>query len=334
MLKEKRYIVPTLVFHTNDGHLFGASTLLFANSENSAMSVKAWLAGIFASAVLFASTAGSVIAQPPGGGRGGQGGGRGGMMMMGGGGGGGVMSMFSLLRIEKVQGEVKITDEEKAALEKAGEKIREMTAPAGGGGGFQNFRDMSEEERAKMMEEMQARMKKASEAAREEIEAILPPEKLSRLLGIFIQNTQSMQQVLTNPLVVDELELTDEQKEKVTKTGTELMEEMRSAMSELFGGGGGDRTAIQAKMDDFRKKGDEKYKSILTDDQKKKLEELKGAEFKLSPEEMGRGMFGGGRGPGGAGGRGGRGGEGGDAGAAPGGRGGRGQRPSGDGDIQ
>jgi hypothetical protein len=87
-------------------------------------------------------------------------------------------------------------------------------------------------------------------------------------------------------------------------------------------------------MDDFRKKGDEKYKSILTDDQKKKLEELKGAEFKLSPEEMGRGMFGGGRGPGGAGGRGGRGGEGGDAGAAPGGRGGRGQRPSGDGDIQ
>lgn len=287
------------------------------------MSVKAWLAGVFASAVLFASTAGTVIAQPPVGGRGGPGGGRGGMMMMGGG-GGGVMSMFSLLRIEKVQGEVKITDEEKTALEKAGTKIREMTAPAGGGGGFQNFRDMSEEERAKMMEEMQARMKKANEAAREEIEAILPPEKLSRLLGIFIQNTASMQQVLTNPMVVDELELTDEQKEKVTKTGTELMEEMQSAMSELFGGGGGDRSAIQAKMEDFRKKGDEKYKSILTDDQKKKLEELKGAEFKLTPEEMGRGMFGGGRGQGG--GRG-RGGEGGDA-------GGRGQRPSSGGDIQ
>ena len=299
------------------------------------MSVKSWLAGIFASAVLVASTAGTALAQPPGGGRGGQGGGRGGMMMMGGGGGGGVMSMFMLLRNEKVQGEIKITDEEKAALEKAGEKIREMSAPAGGGGGFQNFRDMSEEERAKMMEEMQARMKKAGEAAREELEGILPPEKLSRLLGIFIQNSP-MQQVLTNPLVVDELALTDEQKEKVTKAGTEMMEEMRAAMTELFsGGGGGDRAAMQTKMEEFRKKGEEKYLAVLTDDQKKKLEELKGAEFKLSPEELGRGMFGG-RGQGGPGGRGGRGGEGGGRGGeeGQGGRPGRGQRPSGDGDIQ
>lgn len=296
------------------------------------MSVKAWLAGIFASVVVFASTAGSVMAQPPGGGRGGQGGpgGRGGMMMMGGG-GGGVMSMFMLLRNEKVQGEVKITDEEKSALEKAGEKVREMTAPAGGGRGFQNFRDMSEDERKKVMDEMQARMKKANEAAREELEGILPPEKLSRLLGIYIQNSQ-LAQVLTNPMVTEELELTDEQKEKVTKTGTELAEEMQSTMSELFGGGPGtDRSAIQTKMEEFRKKGDEKYLSILTDDQKKKLEELKGAEFKLSPEELGRGMFGGRGGAGGPGGRGGRGGEGGGEG---GGRPGRGQRPSGDGDIQ
>lgn len=258
------------------------------------------------------------MAQPPGGGRGGQGGGRGGMMMMGGGGGGGVMSMFMLLRNEKVQGEIKITDEEKSALEKAGEKIRESTMPPGGGGGFRNPRDMSEEDRNKMMEEMQARMKKANEAAREELEGILPPEKLSRLLGIYIQNS-GMAQVLTNPMITDELELSDEQKEKVTKTGTEQQEEMRAAMGELFGGGGGDRSAIQAKMEEFRKKAEEKYSSILTEEQKKKMEELKGAEFKLTPEELGRGMFGGGRGPGGPGGQG-----------APGGRGGRGQRPGGD----
>lgn len=242
--------------------------------------------------------------------------------------------MFMLLRNEKVQGEVKITDEEKSALEKAGEKVREMTAPAGGGRGFQNFRDMSEDERKKVMDEMQARMKKANEAAREELEGILPPEKLSRLLGIYIQNSQ-LAQVLTNPMVTEELELTDEQKEKVTKTGTELAEEMQSTMSELFGGGPGtDRSAIQTKMEEFRKKGDEKYLSILTDDQKKKLEELKGAEFKLSPEELGRGMFGGRGGAGGPGGPGGRGGRGGEGGGEGGGRPGRGQRPSGDGDIQ
>ncbi len=282
------------------------------------MSLKSWLAGIFASVVLIASTAGTVTAQPPGGGRGpgGPGGMRGGMMM---GGGGGAMSILNMLRNEKIQGELKISDDEKAALEKIGEKLRELMAPPGGGGGPGNFRDMSEEEREKMMKEMQDRMKKANDVVREEIESILPPDKLSRLVGIFIQNN-GMQTVLSNPMVTDELEFTDEQKEKVTKTGTEVMEEMRNAMGELFAPGA-DRTQLQAKMEEFRKKSDEKFATILTDSQKKKLDEMKGAEFKLSPEEMGRGMFGGGRA-----GRGGPGGEGG-----PGGGRQRGQRPTSEG---
>lgn len=295
------------------------------------MSLKSWLAGFFATVVLVASSAGTLMAQPGGGGRGQGGrGGFGGGMMMGPGGGGGVTGMLGLLRNEKVQGELKLSDEEKGALEKIGEKLREAMAPPagqGGQGGFGNFRDMSEEDRNKMMQQMQERMKKANDLVREELESILPPDKMSRLLGIYIQNS-GMQAVLTNPLVTEELSFTDEQKEKVTKTGTEVMEEMRAAMGELFGGGGGDRTAMQAKMEEMRKKMDEKYAGILTDDQKKKLEELKGAEFKLSPEEMrgGRGMmFGGGRGQGGPGGQGGEGDQGG--------RGGRnrGQRPGGEG---
>jgi hypothetical protein len=312
--------------------VFGPA-FLYAHSEIAAMSLKSWLAGFFATVVLVASSAGSLMAQPGGGGRGQGGrGGFGGGMMMAPGGGGGVTGMLGLLRNEKVQGELKLSDEEKGALEKIGDKLREaMAPPAGqggpGGGGFGNFRDMSEEDRNKMMQQMQERMKKANDLVREELESILPPDKMSRLLGIYIQNS-GMQSVLTNPLVTDELSFTDEQKEKVTKTGTEVMEEMRAAMGELFGGGGGDRTAMQAKMEEIRKKTDEKYAGILTDEQKKKLEELKGAEFKLSPEEMrgGRGgmMFGGpgGRGPGGPGGEGGQGGRGGRT---------RGQRPGGEG---
>jgi hypothetical protein len=289
------------------------------------MSVKSWLAGIFASVVLVASMAGTVIAQPPGGGRGGPGGGMRGGMMMGGGGGGGVMSMLNLLRIERVATEVKVTDEEKAALEKIGEKVREMMAPpAGGGGAPRNPRDMSEDERKKMMDDMRARMEKMNEVAREELESILPPEKVARLVGIYAQNN-GMQQLLTNPLVTEELTLTDDQKKDVTKKGEESAAEMQTAIGEMFaGGGGGDRSAMQAKMEELRKKIEDKYSTILTDEQKKKLEEMKGAEFKLTDEEKGRGMFGGGRGgPGG-----GRGGRGGDAGGPP--AGGRGQRPGGD----
>ncbi len=289
------------------------------------MSLKSWLAGFFATVVLVASSASTLMAQPGGGGRGQGGrGGFGGGMMMAPGGGGGVTGMLGLLRNEKVQGELKLSDEEKGALEKIGDKLREaMAPPAGQGGGFGNFRDMSEEDRNKMMQQMQERMKKANDLVREELESILPPDKMSRLLGIYIQNS-GMQAVLSNPLVTEELSFTDEQKEKVTKTGTEVMEEMRAAMGELFGGGGGDRTAMQAKMEEMRKKMDEKYAGILTDDQKKKLEELKGAEFKLSPEDMrgGRGMMFGGRGQGSQGGEGDQGGRGGRN---------RGQRPGGEG---
>ena len=244
-------------------------------------------------------------------------------MMMGGGGGGGVMSMLGLLRIERVATEVKITDEEKAALEKIGEKVREMMVPPGGGGNVRrNPAEMTDDERKKMMDDMRARMEKMNEAAREELESILPPEKVARLVGIFVQNN-GMQQVLTNPMVTEELTLTDDQKKDVTKKGEEVMAEMRTAMTEMFAGGGGDRSAMQAKMEEFRKKSEEKFSTILTDEQKKKLDEMKGAEFKLTDEEKGRGMFGG---RGGAGG--GRGGRGGDAGGPPG--GGRGQRPGGD----
>jgi Spy/CpxP family protein refolding chaperone len=74
---------------------------------------------------------------------------------------------------------------------------------------------------------------------------------------------------------------------------------MGAQMRELFQGGGGDREAIQAKMQELRRAADAKVLAVLTPEQQKKFEEMKGKPFAM-PEGFGRGGFG----PGGPGGRG------------------------------
>ncbi len=90
--------------------------------------------------------------------------------------------------------------------------------------------------------------------------------------------------------------------------------DMQKAMEEMRGGGGGqfDFAGMRTKMEEMRKKSEERLASVLTKDQKDKLEAMKGAKF-----EFPQPSFGGGRGgPGGPGG-----------GGRPGGRPGGGGRP-------
>ena len=105
-----------------------------------------------------------------------------------------------------------------------------------------------------------------------------------------------------------------------------MMEKMREGMRELFTSGGG-REGMREKIEKMRKDMEGDVLGVLTSDQKKKFEEMKGEKFEMPEGAFGRGGRGGfgGRGGGEQGGRGGRGG------GEQGGRGGRGggerQRP-------
>ena len=54
---------------------------------------------------------------------------------------------------------------------------------------------------------------------------------------------------------------------------------MRSEMQALFGGG--DRTAIQEKMSKLREEMEQEVLAVLTSDQQKKFEEMKGEPFEM-----------------------------------------------------
>ncbi len=197
--------------------------------------------------------------------------------------------------------------------------------------GFQNFREMSEEERREFFEK---RMKEQSERTakmKEQLEEVLFPEQMERLEQISLQLRGIA--ALTDEKVAGELKITTAQKEKMTKVQEEQRQSMGDKVRELFSGG--DRENMREAMQKMRDDMENSILGVLTSDQKKKFEEMKGEKFEM-PEGAGRGgrggfggSQGGGRGGFGGGQGGGRGGQGGGRGGQGGGRrGGQGDRPA------
>ena len=263
---------------------------------------------VFGLALVFCVT--SMATAQPGGQRGGQrGGGFGGF-----GGFGGGASRLALLRIEAVQKELELTEDQIASIRKLSEELRPMGRGGRGGGGEggqprrgggrrggnDNNPDVrvngpdrffvqaqpgrpqiSDEDRARFREEAAARAKKE----REELAKILKPEQLKRLTEIYIQ--QAGIAALQDADVAEKLKITDDQKEKFAK----VREENQTATRDAFRDAGEDRDAIRTKMADLRKQNEEKTLAVLTEDQKKQFEEMKGKKFDM-PENAGRGGFG------------------------------------------
>jgi len=216
---------------------------------------------ILALAVVMAIPA-QAWAQRPGGG---QGRGRGQF------GGGFGMELF-LLGQESVKKELQLADDQSTKLQELGEKQRES---------FGNFRELSEDERRAKFEEN----RKALDAGLAEI---LKSEQVARLKQISLQ--QRGPSAIGDPVVATALDLSADQKAKVTaieEAGREEMRGLRDAGSPEEG-----REKFQA----FRKAQADKYLAVLTTEQQGKWKELLGAEF---AGEIERPRFGGPGGPGG-----------------------------------
>ena len=257
-----------------------------------------------------------VQAQPPGGG----GGGRGGFGGFGGGRGGPTMDRAMLLRAEQIRKELKVEEAQAATIDAALEAYREErnAAPRFD---FEAYNKLSEEEKTALREKSTKEREELSKKTDEALGLMLEPEQAKRLDQIVLQMNLNMATVATlkSDDLKSKLSLTDEQVAKLDeaeKAATEemmkLFAEMRPAGGNPGGGnpgggnpgggnpGGGGREAMQEKMTAARTKSTEAAMAVLSDDQKKMIEELKGAKFELDM----RALFGGGRGgpPGGGGG--------------------------------
>ncbi len=187
----------------------------------------------------------------------------------GAGGGGGMgfgpPSMARLASIDKVQEELKLTGDQKEKIQKINDEARaEMRKQFDSGGrpDPEKMRSLRDEQASKLNE-------------------VLKEDQQKRLMGIFIQVMGSC--AVMDPAVGKAIDLTDDQKSK-------LREAMGPPPEGGLGAGGGGES-FQAR----REKMDKEVASVLTDEQKKKLESLKGEKFELDMSAL-RGGGGGERG--------------------------------------
>ncbi|HEY2414430.1 MAG TPA: hypothetical protein VGI40_19450 [Pirellulaceae bacterium] len=278
------------------------------------------------------------------GGRGGPPGGGGPPFGMFGGGGFGT-SRLRLLQMDEIRKELELADEQVAAIRTLDEELRAKYPTVGGRGGpgggapggdrgrrggntnnegalqtvptqwyfvtqeqqpgqpgqgrgGRGGPQMTPEQIAEMEKQRAERDKEANA----KLADILLPHQVKRLNEIYIQ--QAGTAALLDDEVAKLLNVSPAQKTKITEVRQQNQESFGAAMREMFQGGG-DRDANRTKMEELRKANDAKVLAVLSADQQKKFEELKGKPFAM-PEGGGRGGPGGGRGgPGGTRGRGG-----------------------------
>jgi hypothetical protein len=215
-----------------------------------------------------------------------QGGGRGGQ---GGFGGGGVAF---LLANKSVQEELKLGEDDAKKVKDVADEIAKKHADDSKG-----LDRMKEEDRAKLAEIRQTIAKETLTA----VTAALKPDQATRLKQIMVQ--QSLRQAgpagLLTGDVAAALKLNDDQKEKIKAIGEEFTKERQSVMQEAGlggrrgggGGGGGGGRPDPAKREEANKKVEglnkesmTKALALLSDDQKKSLDDLKGAAFEVKIE--------------------------------------------------
>jgi Spy/CpxP family protein refolding chaperone len=179
------------------------------------------------------------------------------------GGPGGPPSMARVATIDKVQDALKLTDEQKTKIEKINTESRKAMRDALDGG-----RPDPE------------KMKKMRDAETDKLKEVLNADQQKRLMGIFIQVMGAS--AVMDPAVGKEIDLTDEQKDKLH----EAMGPPPEGREGRDAKGGGE------SFRDRRAKMEKEVMAVLTSEQKKKLDSLKGEKVDIDMSAL-RGQGGG-----------------------------------------
>lgn len=175
-------------------------------------------------------------------------------------------STLRLLRADEVLTELKVDADQKAEIAKILEASRgDRTRP--------NLGDLSQEERRAKFAELREQAAKRAAETMTKIEGVLKPAQVKRLKQLGVQARGA--RALTSKDVAESLKLSDAQQKEIAAAIEKSSAEMREAFQ------GGNRENARQKFTEIRKKLDEALMGVLTDDQKKEFNNLKGEAFDL-----------------------------------------------------
>jgi len=174
---------------------------------------------------------------------------------------GGFPGPGGMLMSPGVQKELKLTDDQVGKLKDSLGKVRDNHKDD-----FAKFREMSNEDRQKLMKTIGDESQKA-------IAGVLNAKQMKRFKQLQWQVGGA--RALNDPEVQKALKLSDDQKKKLNTVFADSDKKMR----ELFQGGNVE--GAREKFQELRKQAQEKATGVLTADQKKSWKELKGEPFEF-----------------------------------------------------
>ena len=181
-------------------------------------------------------------------------------------GGFGFASKAGLLRSGQVQTELELNDEQKQKVsEILDETVAKMREVQGG------FSPEAREERAKLAAE-----------ADEKVASVLNEDQAERLDGIAIQ-VIGPQLLDADRRVAKKLKLSDEQQQKISGLVTDQREKIREFFT------GGPRDGLREKMQELQQETNDQILAVLSAEQKKQWEAMKGEPFELERRGPGGG---------------------------------------------
>jgi Spy/CpxP family protein refolding chaperone len=166
-----------------------------------------------------------------------------------------------VLALSQVQDDLNLTEDQKAAANKAGESLQGLF------GGLQNA---TQEERQQKMQEIQAKTR----AAIDDVNKVLSKEQNERLDQIVLQARGAG--ALADEKLAADLKITDAQRQKLQEIQQQTRQQMRDAQ--------GDRE----KMAQIRKTSQEQALAALTEEQRQQFDKMQGAKIDL-PANLGFG---------------------------------------------
>lgn len=185
--------------------------------------------------------------------------------------------LMGLLRIEQVQEEIELTDEQAAKVKELGEKL--MNAMRGQ---YTEIREIEDDQ------QRQAKRAQLTEAWETKVQAglgeLLPREQLIRLYQVRLQ-VAGVVYGLNHPFVAGRLKLTDEQKQRAAALDEETQQGRRDVFSGMRDVSQEQRTSKWAeareKLAKLRAAADEKALALLTAEQAEAYRALLGEKFEL-----------------------------------------------------
>ncbi len=179
----------------------------------------------------------------------------------GGGFGRGTTGWLGLLRMESVQTEIELVDDQLDEIESLQEEMWESMQQE-----MRSLRDLPSEERRERFSDLRTQMQERQEEYQEKIEGVLLPMQVKRIEELHVQSQfrrygNGAFGLLRNSDMLEQLGIDEDTKKKMEEKAEEVKKELDEKIAEL------------------RKKAEDKVLSVLSKDQRKMFREKVGETF-------------------------------------------------------